>query len=88
MGEPPKDIPLISKAFMENPLIAISDRFRERQLDIGRGGKVSINQFFSGDAGLFLGFEYFFPKLKDFFKLNILFIYYYYYAEAFPSCSL
>ena len=24
MGEPPKDIPLISKAFMENPLIAIA----------------------------------------------------------------
>lgn len=24
MGEPPNDIPLISKAFMENPLIAIA----------------------------------------------------------------
>ena len=55
---------VMNRSAIENPLIAISDRFRERQLDIGRGGKVSINQFFSGDAGLFLGFEYFFPKLK------------------------
>ena len=55
---------VMNRSAIENPLIAISERFRERQLDIGRGGKVSINQFFSGDAGLFLGFEYFFPKLK------------------------
>ena len=54
----------MNRSAIENPLIAISERFRERQLDIGRGGKVSINQFFSGDAGLFLGFEYFFPKLQ------------------------
>ncbi|MDB0070522.1 YjbH domain-containing protein [Gammaproteobacteria bacterium] len=55
---------VMNRSAIENPLIAISDRFRERQLDVGRGGKVSINQFFSGDAGLFLGFEYFIPKLK------------------------
>lgn len=50
---------------MDNPLITISDRFRERQRDVtSRGGKVSIDQFFSGDVGLFLGVEYFVPKLK------------------------
>ncbi len=47
-----------------NPLEAISDRFIDRELDVGRGGKVSIGQLFSGDAGLFFGFEYFIPRFK------------------------
>ena len=47
-----------------NPLTSISERFRDRERDVGRGGKVSIGELFSGDAGLFLGFEYFIPKLK------------------------
>ena len=55
---------VMNSSAIENPLVAISDRFRERKLDVGRGGKVSIDQFFSGDAGLFLGFEYFIPRFK------------------------
>ena len=47
-----------------NPLTSISERFRDRERDVGKGGKVSIGQLFSGDAGLFLGFEYFIPKLN------------------------
>ena len=47
-----------------NPLTSISERFRDRERDVGKGGKVSVGQLFSGDAGLFLGFEYFIPKLK------------------------
>ncbi len=47
-----------------NPLEAISDRFIDRELDVGRGGKVSIGQLFSGDAGLFLGLEYFIPRFR------------------------
>ena len=38
MGEPPKDIPLISKAFMENPLIAIA----HPQNDLLKQKKVTI----------------------------------------------
>ena len=42
-----------------NPLGALSDRFDTRpETIIGRGGNVSTNQFFRGDAALFGGVEY------------------------------
>ena len=55
---------VMNRSTITNPLVSISDHFRERQRDVGRGGKISIDQLFSGDAGLFLGFEYFIPKFK------------------------
>jgi hypothetical protein len=55
---------VMNRSSINNPLVSISDRFRERQRNVGKGGKVSIGQLFSGDAGLFLGFEYFIPRFK------------------------
>jgi hypothetical protein len=49
---------------LDNPLINLSERFREREIDIGLGGKFSLDTFFAGDAGLFGGFEYFFRNTK------------------------
>ena len=45
-----------------NPLKNISSRFDARNQDLGLGGKPSVNNFFSGDAGYFAGFEYTVPN--------------------------
>ena len=45
-----------------NPLKNISSRFEARNQDLGLGGKPSINNFFSGDAGYFAGLEYTVPN--------------------------
>ena len=45
MGEPPKDIPLISNAFMKNPLIAIA----HPQNDLLNKKKVTIKGFIKGN---------------------------------------
>ena len=50
---------LAERDSFSNPLTNISDSFERRSADVGRGGKVSFSNFFSGpDAGLFGGFSY------------------------------
>lgn len=49
---------------VRNPLIDISDNFQSRDPDFGLGGKLSTDSFFSGDAGLFGGLEYYFQSIK------------------------
>ena len=49
---------------ISNPFKRISSRFDSRTSTIGEGGKVNIDDFFSGDAGYFGGLEYVFPNLK------------------------
>jgi len=44
---------------INNPLIQLSDRFADRQTDVGLGGKLSTGVFFSGEkAGFFGGIHY------------------------------
>jgi len=49
---------------IKNPFSQISDRFLERELEVGQGGEFNVNSYFSGPAGYFFGIEYFVPKLK------------------------
>jgi len=50
---------LAERNAFSNPLTNIADGFETRSANIGRGGKVSFNNFFSGpDVGLFGGFSY------------------------------
>ena len=49
---------------IRNPLISLSDRFESRDYEIGQGGEVSYNSFFSGPAGYFWGIEYHVPRFK------------------------
>ena len=49
---------------IRNPLISISDRFKDRDYENGQGGEISYNSFFSGPAGYFWGLEYHVPKIK------------------------
>ncbi len=49
---------------ISNPLTNIADRFQDREIDTGQGGKFNFGSFFSGSAGLFGGVEYFLPKMK------------------------
>ena len=47
-----------------NPLKSISDSFATRTKGVGRGGKLSINQWFSGDqVGVFAGASYDVPSV-------------------------
>ena len=46
---------------ISNPLSFISDRFKTRGADQGLGGKLSLENFFSGEAGYFAGIEYTIP---------------------------
>lgn len=47
---------------IENPLIQISDRFRSRTADVGRGGQANLDTLFSGPTiGLFGGVEWHTP---------------------------
>jgi hypothetical protein len=49
---------------INNPLIQLSDRFAERQTDVGLGGELSSGAFFSGEkAGFFGGAAYQFDSL-------------------------
>ena len=49
---------------INNPLIQLSDRFAERQTDVGLGGELSSGTFFSGKkAGFFGGAAYQFDSL-------------------------
>jgi hypothetical protein len=48
----------------KNPMILFSDKFSFRDSDTGQGGKLSIENFFSGkEAGLFGGISYQIPAL-------------------------
>ena len=49
---------------ISNPLTKISNRFEERTSEIDLGGKVNLDDFFSGTAGYFAGIEYVIPKLN------------------------
>ena len=55
---------------INNPFKYISNTFEERFNEVGRGGEVNINSFFSGDAGYFGGMEYYLPGRKLRFKLE------------------
>lgn len=50
---------MAERSSFSNPLTSIADSFETRNAEVGRGGKVSFNNFFSGpDVGLFGGFSY------------------------------
>ena len=49
---------------ISNPLKKLSDRFTSRDFDPGQGGKPSVDNFFSGEAGYFMGIEYYLPNLN------------------------
>jgi len=50
---------LAGNGVINNPLIQLSDRFADRQADVGLGGKLSTGVFFSGEkAGFFGGIHY------------------------------
>jgi len=50
---------LAERSSFSNPLTGIADRFKRRDAETGRGGKVNFDDFFSGpDVGLFGGFSY------------------------------
>ena len=55
---------VLSGNSISNPLARISERFDSRELMEGEGGEFNTDSFFSGDAGLFGGIEYFVPKSK------------------------
>ncbi len=55
---------VLSGNSISNPLARISERFDSRELMEGEGGEFNTGSFFSGDAGLFGGIEYFVPKSK------------------------
>ena len=62
---------VLSGQSIQNPLLEISDRFATRDSSLGRGGKLNIDDYFSGSAGYFFGIEYFVPKFKGMrFKLE------------------
>lgn len=48
----------------KNPLSYLSNRFEARDYDTGEGGTISLDSFFSGDAGYFWGVEYHVPRNK------------------------
>ncbi len=50
---------LAGEGDFKNPLIFLSDSFKERVLDVGLGGELSTGTFFSGEkAGIFGGISY------------------------------
>ena len=49
---------------ISNPLSKLSNRFESRNAEEGLGGKVNIDDLFSGDAGYFAGIEVFLPYLN------------------------
>jgi len=55
---------ILSGQSIQNPLLKISDRFETRNSSTGQGGKLNVDDYFSGSAGYFFGVEYFIPKFK------------------------
>ena len=49
---------------IKNPLLEISDRFATRSSYQGLGGEFNLDNYFSGPAGYFFGFEYYVPKFR------------------------
>jgi len=49
---------------IKNPLLDISDRFATRSSATGLGGEFNVDDYFSGPAGYFFGFEYYVPKFR------------------------
>ena len=49
---------------IKNPLLGISDRFATRSSATGLGGEFKLDDYFSGPAGYFFGFEYHVPKFR------------------------
>ena len=49
---------------IKNPLLEISDRFTTRSSTTGLGGEFNVDDYFSGPAGYFFGFEYYVPKFR------------------------
>ncbi|MDA9130832.1 YjbH domain-containing protein [Gammaproteobacteria bacterium] len=49
---------------IKNPLLEISDRFATRSSVTGLGGEFNVDDYFSGPAGYFFGFEYHVPKFR------------------------
>jgi len=54
----------LSGQSIQNPLSEISDSFATRNSELGEGGKLNVEDYFSGSAGYFFGIEYFVPKFK------------------------
>ena len=49
---------------IRNPLLEISDRFATRSSSTGLGGDFNVDDYFSGPAGYFFGFEYYVPRFR------------------------
>jgi hypothetical protein len=50
---------LADRAVFSNPLAQVTDRFSERDSDVGKGGTVQLDSFFAGpDVGVFGGLSY------------------------------
>jgi hypothetical protein len=47
---------------IENPLTRISGRFNSRNAVLDQGGKLNAKNYFAGQAGYFVGIEYFLPN--------------------------
>ncbi|MDB2510819.1 YjbH domain-containing protein [Gammaproteobacteria bacterium] len=54
----------LSGQSIKNPMLQISDSFENRTASQGKGGKLNVDDYFSGPAGYFFGLEYFIPKFK------------------------
>ena len=54
----------LSGQLIRNPLLEISDRFATRSSSTGLGGDFNVDDYFSGPAGYFFGFEYFVPRFR------------------------
>ena len=50
---------------IENPFARLSDRFLLRDSNTGVGGKLNLDNYFSGKAGYFAGFEYSVPNFRS-----------------------
>lgn len=62
---------LAGKSNLKNPLIGISDQFRQRDQDFGQGGEISSGIFFRGEnVGPFGGLSYKHDRLKFMLEYN------------------
>ena len=55
---------ILSGNKISNPLTKITSRFENRSSDLGKGGKINLDDLFSGDAGYFGGLEYILPRTR------------------------
>lgn len=53
---------------IRNPFEILSDRFKFRDSELGKGGKINLGDFFSSQAGYFAGLEYY---LGNFYGLRL-----------------